>query len=128
MLTFLKLVDILNLRKEGASEIEIAHMLSIPIEAVSDCINQYQTVDGLKAKFPSNFKGQRTRSYTTDQLIEAVASSKSMAEVIRKIGLRPAGGNYDLTQRKIKELGLDTTHFKGAGWSKGIKKDEHSHN
>ncbi len=29
------------------------------------------------------------------------------------------GGNYNTLRRKIKELNLDTSHFKGQAWSKG---------
>jgi hypothetical protein len=48
-----------------------------------------------------------------------VKSSKSYAETIRKLGLIPAGGNYVHVQRRIRELGIDTSHFKGKGWNTG---------
>ena len=41
-----------------------------------------------------------------------------MAEVLRKLRVVPAGGNYATVKSKIKELGLDTSHFTGAGWAK----------
>lgn len=40
-------------------------------------------------------------------------SSLSYAEVLRKLGLKPAGSNYDTIKRKIKELKLDTSHMTG---------------
>lgn len=61
------------------------------------------------------------RKWTDEQFIEAVASSLSYAEVIRKIGLKPAGSNYDTVKRKISELNLDTTHMTGQAWNKGDK-------
>ena len=57
--------------------------------------------------------------WTSDQLREAVATSRIVAEVIRKLGLVAAGGNYDQVQRSIRDLGLDTSHMTGRGWNKG---------
>jgi hypothetical protein len=54
---------------------------------------------------------------TDDQLRAAVTASTSYAAVLRMLGLVPAGGNYDRLQRRIRELGLDTRHFTGAGWN-----------
>lgn len=59
------------------------------------------------------------RKWTDEQFIEAVASSLSYAEVIRKLGLKPAGSNYDTVKRKISELNLDTTHMTGQAWNQG---------
>ena len=41
------------------------------------------------------------RKWTDDQFISAVKTSKSYAEVIRKLGLKVAGSNYDTIKRKI---------------------------
>ena len=59
------------------------------------------------------------RKWTDEQFIEAVASSLSYAEVIRKLGLKPAGSNYDTVKNKISELNLDTTHMTGQAWNQG---------
>lgn len=59
------------------------------------------------------------RKWTDDDLREAVPFSDSVADVLRKLGLVPAGGNYRTIQDKIIELGLDTSHFKGQGWNNG---------
>lgn len=61
----------------------------------------------------------RKRKWTDEQFIEAVASSLSYAEVIRKLGLKPAGSNYDTVKRKISELNLDTSHMTGQAWNQG---------
>lgn len=53
------------------------------------------------------------RKWTDEQFIEAVKSSFSYAEVLRKIGLKAAGSNYDTVKRKISELNLDTSHMTG---------------
>ena len=61
------------------------------------------------------------RKWTYEQFIEAVASSLSYAEVIRQLGLKPAGSNYDTVKRKISELNLDTSHMTGQAWNQGDK-------
>ena len=59
------------------------------------------------------------RKWTDEQFIEAVKTSLSYAEVMRKIGLKPAGSNYDTVKRKISELSLDTSHMTGMVWNQG---------
>lgn len=44
----------------------------------------------------------RKRKWT--DFIEAVETSLSYAEVLRKIGLKAAGSNYETVKRKISEL------------------------
>jgi len=61
----------------------------------------------------------RTRKYTDDELKEAVRTSHSMRAVLRKIGLTPAGGNYEVLKKRIQELNLDTSHFLGQAILRG---------
>lgn len=61
----------------------------------------------------------KKRSWDELQLIEAVKTSTSFRAVLIKIGLVPAGGNYEHVVRITRELSLDTTHFMGKGWNKG---------
>ena len=58
---------------------------------------------------------------TDDQFIQIVKESYSITEVIRKSGLKVAGGNYETTKNRIKRLNLDISHFTGKLWSKGKK-------
>jgi hypothetical protein len=51
--------------------------------------------------------------YERDILVAAVARSTSMAEVLRILGLKQAGGSQVLVSRKIQELGISTSHFTG---------------
>lgn len=62
---------------------------------------------------------RRGTTWTTEQLRVAVAGARSIAQVLRALGLVAAGGNYDQVQRRIKELGLDTSHMTGRGWNRG---------
>jgi len=58
-------------------------------------------------------------NYTSEDVIEATKTSVSFAGVLRKLGIRAVGGNYKTVQKKIFELGLDTSHFTKQGWNKG---------
>jgi hypothetical protein len=64
---------------------------------------------------------RRSPRWTDEALRSAVAGSFGYAETIRKLGLIPAGGNYVQVQRRVRELGLDTGHFRGAAWNRGLK-------
>lgn len=61
------------------------------------------------------------KTWSTKELTQAVKSSTSYRQIITKLGLVPAGGNYTHVQRIIKELGLPTTHLKGKGWNTGTR-------
>jgi hypothetical protein len=58
-------------------------------------------------------------SWTDEDLREAVAASSTLAQVIRALGLIGAGANYKTVQRRIRELGADTSHFVGQAWNRG---------
>lgn len=51
--------------------------------------------------------------YTKELLAGLVKDSVSLMEIIRKLGLREAGGTHAHISRKIKEFELDTSHFLG---------------
>jgi len=57
--------------------------------------------------------------YTEEDFINAVKSSTSIRQVLKKLGLKEAGGNYTIAKTRIKNLGLETSHFKGQAWNKG---------
>lgn len=53
------------------------------------------------------------RKWATEQVEEAVASSITVAEALRKLELRPTGSNYAMVHRLVRENGWSTTHWKG---------------
>lgn len=65
------------------------------------------------------------RKYTDEQLIAAVKDSRSIRQVLSKLGLKEAGGNYKTVGNHIKKLGLDAVGLKGQSWSKGLKNLNH---
>ena len=62
----------------------------------------------------------RWKQFTQEELEAIVASSKSNAEVARKLGYECAGGGTMQSINKMyKTYNLDTSHFTGQGWNKG---------
>lgn len=64
------------------------------------------------------------RKWTDEQLAEAVRTSQTTADVIRKLGLAVRAGNYRTVTKYIKKLRLDTTHWLGCAHLRG---KEHNH-
>ena len=63
----------------------------------------------------------KIRSWTDEELAQAVSISRSYRMVLIKLHLIPAGGNYEQIKRRINELGLSIDHFTGAGWNIGLQ-------
>jgi hypothetical protein len=61
----------------------------------------------------------RLKKWTEAQLVEAVESSYSIAQVLKALGLKPLGGNYSTAHKYIKKLDLNTDHFKGQASNSG---------
>ena len=59
--------------------------------------------------------------YTKEKLIEICNKSYSYRQCLSHMGLKPAGGNYACLKNKIKEYGIDISHFTLQGWNKGKK-------
>jgi 5-methylcytosine-specific restriction endonuclease McrA len=55
----------------------------------------------------------RARGWTDEQLTEAVAVSRTLSEVCKRLGIRP--GKYDVLRRHIARLGLDASHILWSG-------------
>lgn len=58
-------------------------------------------------------------NYTDADIIRYAAEVKSMAALLKKLGLKSAGGNYSNMKRKLQSLNLECKHWKGQGWNKG---------
>lgn len=61
----------------------------------------------------------RRRRWTLDSLRDATAAERSLAGTLRRIGLRPAGGNYETIRRAIRDCGIPTSHWTGKGHLRG---------
>lgn len=57
-----------------------------------------------------HFESEGAR-WTKEVLQAAVASSTTMGEVLRRLGLEVVGGQHTHISRRVKALGIDTSHF-----------------
>ena len=60
-------------------------------------------------------------SYTKEDLQDAVSTSYSIAQCLKKLGIVPAGGNYSTIKQRFIDWEIDTTHFRGQGWNVGLE-------
>lgn len=66
-----------------------------------------------------NRMARNYRKYTDDDIRKYVKEVKSLAGLVRKCGLKPAGGNFANMKRILQNLNIDTSHWSGKAWSKG---------
>ena len=59
--------------------------------------------------------------YTKENLESVVRECGSIRQVLKKLGLKEAGGNYENIKTRIKIFEIDTSHFHGMIWNKGKK-------
>ena len=57
--------------------------------------------------------------YTVEQVKAFSKESTSMTQLLKKLGLKPAGGNHANMKRFIQKHEIDCSHWKGQGWNKG---------
>jgi hypothetical protein len=61
----------------------------------------------------------KKRRWTDEALQVAVVECYSMASVLRTLGLKVRGANYDTVRRRIRDMNLDRSHWTGQGHRKG---------
>jgi hypothetical protein len=62
----------------------------------------------------------KNKKWTKEQLIKAAKESTSVRQVLGKLGLKEAGGNYNQVKKYIAEYKINSKHFKGQGWNRGL--------
>ncbi|MDP3998601.1 MAG: HNH endonuclease signature motif containing protein [bacterium] len=63
----------------------------------------------------------RRRSWTKIQLQQAVRQAASIRQTLGLLKLREAGGNYAQIKKYLHIYKIDTKHFKGKAWNKGLR-------
>lgn len=63
----------------------------------------------------------RGRCWKEEQLRQATKQSTSIRQVLALLGLREAGGNYAQIKKYLSFYKIDTGHFKGKAWNKGLR-------
>jgi len=61
----------------------------------------------------------RIKKYNIQDVAKAAKESFSIADALRKLDLKPAGGNYACFKKIVKENNIDISHFLGQGHMKG---------
>ena len=58
------------------------------------------------------------RKYTDEEFVKAFNESVSIREILTKLNVSPAGGNYLAANKLIERLQLDKSRLKGQAWNK----------
>ena len=88
---------------------------------------RYKIVDGTRkwghrkfcSKCLENQPKRQLSRISDEQFREAISQSKCVREVLIKLDLKAAGGNYAIFHQRVKSLNIDTSHFSGAAWATG---------
>jgi hypothetical protein len=69
---------------------------------------------------------RKYRQYTDQDVINSSKEVQSIAQLLRKLNLKEAGGNYAHIKKTLQRLKINTDHWTGQGWSKGQQKKDWS--
>lgn len=58
------------------------------------------------------------RTYSDDDLIRFAKEVTSFADLLRKLNLKTAGGNYASVKKLLQQLNVNCDHWTGQAWSK----------
>lgn len=61
---------------------------------------------------------RKYREYTDEEVIQGAKKVKSMAGILKEVGLAPAGGNYVHMKKTLQRLKVDCSHWTGQAWNK----------
>ena len=67
---------------------------------------------------------RKYRNYTDEDVINYSKEVFSIAELLRKLDLITAGGNYAHIKKTLQRLNINTDHWTGQGWSKEKQKKD----
>jgi hypothetical protein len=58
------------------------------------------------------------KNYTDEDIIKYAKEVKSIAQLLKKLNLKQAGGNYTHIKKTLQRLNLNTSHWTGQAWNK----------
>lgn len=61
---------------------------------------------------------RKYRDYSDEDIIKYAREVKTASELLLKLGLKQAGGNYYTIKRKLDKLNIDCSHWVGKAWNK----------
>jgi predicted RNA-binding Zn-ribbon protein involved in translation (DUF1610 family) len=68
---------------------------------------------------------RKNTKYTKQLLEDHAKKSNSFGALLRSLGLKDVGGNFRHIQIRCRYFDIDTSHFTGQGWNKGLKAADH---
>ena len=80
----------------------------------------------MSAKYCVIYIMRKYRQYTDQDVINSSKEVNSIAQLLRKLNLKEAGGNYAHIKKTLQRLKINTDHWTGQGWSKGQQKKDWS--
>jgi 5-methylcytosine-specific restriction endonuclease McrA len=69
--------------------------------------------------FRQNTIAARVAAVPSEVIANIVGKHTSLAGVLRDLGFATDGRAHHEMKQRMKELGIDTSHFRGSGWSRG---------
>lgn len=61
---------------------------------------------------------RKYRNYTNEDIVRYTKEVYSIASLLKRLELKPSGGNYANIKNNLQKLKIDTSHWKGQGWNK----------
>jgi Zn finger protein HypA/HybF involved in hydrogenase expression len=58
------------------------------------------------------------KNYSDQDVIDKAKQATSLSSLLRLLGLKPSGGNYDSIKSQLQKLNVDTSHWTGQCWNK----------
>lgn len=95
---------------------ELAEKLNLKSSSSSIIPSLKKAAEDLSLDY-SHFKGSTKYSY--EDISKAVRESFSYTNVLKILGLKPVGGNFNHISKRIKQFDIDTSHFTGQSYNKG---------
>jgi hypothetical protein len=91
-----------------------------PRGANYETVRQRIGVLGIDASHLRRWSRGIIAAHSNEAILDAVKSSRSFAQVLNKLGMRPGRAQATL-KRRVQMLGIDISHFSGMAWRKGSR-------
>lgn len=92
---------------------------------------RYQKINGKRAHltnrryclnckpYKSNLFKEEVKKYSKEKLNEIIKKSTSYAEVLKRLEMKPSGGNQQTLKKYILKHGINISHFLHQAWKRG---------